>query len=156
VRRRTAQASLRPIGNEDQQQLTAAKSAKSGAWINIGRLAADKEMTMTIRKIIFSVAAVAAASIAAVPASAQETESARVYYGDLNLASEAGKATFDNRVRRAADRICGTPDARDLKMSALIAACKAEVIASAAPQRDALLASNNRYAQVSLGGSSGR
>lgn len=54
-------------------------------------------------KILASLVAILAVSLAAGAASAQE---ARVQWGDLDLSSAAGADAFDARVAAAADRMC--------------------------------------------------
>jgi UrcA family protein len=115
---------------------------------NQGHLAADKEMTMTIAKIIFSVAASAAVLISAVPAAAQEMESAAVYVGDLDFSSAEDAKLLDRRIARAANRICGAPYPTDIHAKSLARTCREQVRASAAEKRAELAGSKVRYAEV--------
>jgi UrcA family protein len=138
------------FSDEDPQQRTEARPPKIAARINTGRPAADKDMTMTIRKIIFSVAAAAAALTSAVPAAAQEVEKVQIFHGDLNLGSKAGIATFNRRVVRAAEQLCGVSSAQNLVMIARTKACHAEILSSADAQRSALIASSTTYAQANV------
>lgn len=68
---------------------------------------------MFIRTLLIPVAAIAlgAAGVAnaqvVVVADALPTE--RVPYGDLNLASDSGKSALENRIRRAAKKVCIWP-----------------------------------------------
>ncbi|HEY0621844.1 UrcA family protein [Sphingomonas sp.] len=78
-------------------------------------------------------AAIAAALIAAVPAFAGGAKSANVSYADLNLASALGKATFERRVSRAADRVCGVELGRDIVAQAAAKRCAAAARESARP-----------------------
>lgn len=51
-------------------------------------------------------------------------DSVVVSYGDLNLASEAGKKALYSRLSAAAERACGkTPASRELKLRAQYRAC---------------------------------
>jgi UrcA family protein len=104
---------------------------------------------MNVRTTLLALAAVAAATlmtgIAVSPAVAQEAIA--VPYGDLNLASPAGRARLEGRVFRAATALCGRYDARDLRLSALSRACRDDAVAGA--QREAALG-GARYANVSV------
>jgi UrcA family protein len=59
---------------------------------------------------------------------------ARIAYSDLNLATDAGIARLNARVRAAAERLCpsGGVEALDTRLDIL--ACRDRVIAAAAPQ----------------------
>ena len=70
----------------------------------------------------FVLAAAAALALGAAPALAQpiktEGDTARlaVSYADLNLQSAGGQAVLTQRIRHAAEMVCGpTPDQRDVK-----------------------------------------
>lgn len=90
----------------------------------------------------------ALALAAATPALA-ETASIAVPYGDLDLTRDAGRKALDQRIARAANRLCGTVGARDLVRIAAHKACVAEARASAAPQLElALNAANARRVAV--------
>lgn len=90
----------------------------------------------------------ALALAAATPALA-ETASIAVPYGDLDLTKDAGRKALDQRIARAATRLCGTVGARDLVRIAAHKACVAEARASAAPQVElALNAANARRVAV--------
>lgn len=102
---------------------------------------------MTLRSTILAVAAVAA-SLSAAPASAQTLESIQVSYGDLNLHSAAGRTALDGRIAAAARRLCGTYPAFELEWSQVSRACQADVIASTAGQRDAVVAGESFAALV--------
>jgi UrcA family protein len=89
---------------------------------------------MKVRSTLFALAAVAAAAlmtgIAAGPAMARSPAVA-VSYGDLNLASPAGRLRLDRRIALAATQVCGRYDARELLMSSLSRACRDDAIAGA-------------------------
>jgi len=105
---------------------------------------------MSVRSSL-AVAAVAAGlatvAFAAAPAAAGELESVQVQYQDLNLSHASGRATLDRRISSAARRLCGDYMPIELKWRELSRACQQEVIASTAPQRDALL-SGQSYAAL--------
>lgn len=62
---------------------------------------------------------------------APEAVTVRVSHADLNLASEAGRARLERRIAGAARGMCGTSHPADLRMSALVGACRADAITSA-------------------------
>ena len=74
-------------------------------------------MTQLVTRIT-GVATLAAVSVLAAAAQAQPS----VRVGDLNLATVAGKATFDHRVNVAADQVCG-----DERNFSIRGACEAAV-----------------------------
>jgi len=94
-------------------------------------------------KTITTLAAAFVATLAAAPALAQDSNvrSVAVSYADLDLASEAGRATFDNRLRQAVRELCGTASSADLRGQNRVDACREELTESAAQQRDVALAS---------------
>ncbi|GGI83962.1 hypothetical protein GCM10007973_20610 [Polymorphobacter multimanifer] len=72
---------------------------------------------------------------ATAPAQASETvRSAVVRTADLNLTTDAGRSTFENRVRYAARSVC-TGAADDLRGKQQTAACVKSAVASAQPAR---------------------
>jgi len=88
----------------------------------------------------FAVVATFVTVAAATPLRA-ETVSVPVAYGDLNLASEAGAARLDARIRKAADKVCGRAD---LGTAIKVANCRRDAIGTAR----ATLAMNGRAADV--------
>jgi UrcA family protein len=95
-------------------------------------------------KTLVSVA-LAAAALAAAPAAAENSAydlaKVQVFYGDLNLASDAGRGTLDRRIRSAARSICGTEASRGPAGLNAIKACQNQAIASASGQVEQALAS---------------
>lgn len=94
---------------------------------------------------IIATLALAAAAVSALPAQAQpdvppETIVAFVPYDDLNLESAAGARTLENRIKAAANRLCGAPQAPGLAESERVEACREDVLGSARPQIDEALA----------------
>ena len=63
-----------------------------------------------------------------------EARSVTVRTADLNLASQAGRATLSRRISYAATVVCGRVDARNLVASRLAANCRSDAIESAMPQ----------------------
>jgi len=106
---------------------------------------------MSVRSIIFALAAVAAASLmtgaAISPAMAQTAESVTVSFGDLNLASQAGRDVLYRRVSNAAREVCGNFALRELKLNAMSRACRADAIADARTQLARVIVSDD-YAAI--------
>jgi UrcA family protein len=106
---------------------------------------------MSVRSSVLAVAAVAAGlatvSFAAVPAAAGQLDAVEVQYQDLNLANDAGRAALDSRISAAARQVCGDYMPTELKWREMARACQRDVIASAAPQRNALVG-GQRYAAL--------
>jgi UrcA family protein len=76
---------------------------------------------------------VAAALVAgfATAGQAAEFQQVHVNYGDLNVNSEAGAAALYQRIRNAAEQVCGTFGVRDLGAEAAAKACKTRAIGEA-------------------------
>ena len=93
-------------------------------------------------KTITTLGAALLATLTAAPALAQEANvrSVAVSYADLDLGSEAGRATFDSRLRQAVRELCGTASSADLRGQNQVDACREELTARAAQQRDIALA----------------
>ena len=53
---------------------------------------------------------------------------------DLNIASEAGRSTLVHRISRAAEKVCGTADLRNLKDVQSASACKSGAVSAALAQ----------------------
>ena len=76
----------------------------------------------------FVFAAVAAVSLASVTVAAHanpavDAPTRTVHYSDLNLNTQAGVATLYNRIRNAAQLVCGNVDPRRLDEAASAKAC---------------------------------
>jgi len=78
-------------------------------------------------------ALLAAAALTAGVAHA-EPVTKRVAVGDLNLMSQAGRDTFEGRVRLAAKAVCGSAPTLELKGARQVASCKRAAIADARQQ----------------------
>lgn len=71
----------------------------------------------------------------AAPALARSPDNTtRIDYSDLDLATDAGAAELQARVRRAAAKVCGRADNRDLTALRETARCRAVALESARPQ----------------------
>ena len=66
-----------------------------------------------------------------VGANAADVPHVHVKYGDLNLGTTAGATVLYQRIRGAADGVCGVPDTRDLARIAQAKACAAHTVAEA-------------------------
>ena len=97
----------------------------------------------TILSLLIAAATLAPAGLAAQPAADAEQASIRVSFADLDLSSPAGRATFDRRIDRAIDVLCGQPD-RNLDMATPVFKCRAAARASASPQRQLAVAAAQR------------
>ena len=97
----------------------------------------------TILSLLAAAATLAPAGLAAQPAADAEQASIRVSFADLDLGSPAGRATFDRRIERAIDVLCGQPD-RNLDMATPVFKCRAAAQASASPQRQLAVAAAQR------------
>ena len=88
-------------------------------------------------------AAVAAASLSAAPAFAQNGAPTRIEISPagLDLSTAQGRAALDLRVFHAARTLCGTPSPADAQGQSKAAACVAEIRLAAAAQRDTMIAS---------------
>jgi UrcA family protein len=76
---------------------------------------------------------VVAALVAGFATAGQATELPQVHvnFSDLNVNSEAGAAVLYQRIRNAAEQVCGTFGVRDLGAAAAAKACKARAIGEA-------------------------
>jgi UrcA family protein len=100
-----------------------------------------------MRKPIFTVLAALTAAVA-VPAAAEP--SVTVSFGDLDLASPAGKAALDERIEAAVEKVCSPSGRRDLRGWMAVEECKVltladamEKLAALTPQRDVALAASS-------------
>lgn len=67
-----------------------------------------------------------------------------VHYGDLDLGSPGGRAALDHRLRQAVDTACGSASPVDLRGQNRAAACRRDLSASLAGQRERALAAATR------------
>ncbi len=83
---------------------------------------------MNMNRIPFALAAVAMAatvtSLAAVPAMAQEMPFETIQTAAYDLGSEAGYATVARQIGRAATRVCGATERRNLSTAPKAMACR--------------------------------
>ena len=105
---------------------------------------------MSVRSIIFTVAAVAAAftsTLTAVSPAMAATAGVEVSYSDLNLDTSLGRQALDGRIAYAARKLCGDYSHLELRFFADSRACQQEVIAGAQAQREAVLG-GDRFASL--------
>jgi UrcA family protein len=105
-------------------------------------------------KTISAVAALAVASVFAVPtvSQAEDSQSVRVSYADLNLASVDGRHRLQHRVTYAAKTVCDLGEtSSQLSLAALTKDCREDTIARAQPQLAAVIDANRR-GTVTVGG----
>jgi UrcA family protein len=88
-----------------------------------------------------------AALLAATPAVAQDGSSLSVDTADLNLATEAGRAKLDLRIRKAASKVCDMGSV-GLPMQMAYQTCRSNVLASASQQVQQLAA--NKTGRIQL------
>jgi UrcA family protein len=103
---------------------------------------------MRVRNAFLALAATLAAfattGVGVSPAFARGTDVVAVGYGDLNLASAAGRRALDNRIEAAIDLVCNDGDSAELRANAQERACRVEATAAALPQRDAAIGGQRR------------
>ena len=91
--------------------------------------------------------------LAAVPALAgtAQTQSVTIRSSDLDLATDAGQSTFQQRIGRAVERVCGVHP-RTTRESEDYANCRQTARAGAASQFDALVAVARNSRKVATDG----
>ena len=101
--------------------------------------------TLTILAALLGGALVSASGIGHVAlAQPPAVQTVAVHYGDLDLGSAAGRATLAHRIRHAVRTACGEPSPADLSGQNRAAACRHDLTASLAGQRDAAFAAASR------------
>ncbi len=103
-------------------------------------------------KPITAFAALVVASALVVPtvSQAEDTNSVRVSYADLDLASGGGQQTLQVRIAGAAHTVCVWDDTKELQLEKEIKVCRGDAIASAQPAYDAAVAAA-RHGTVIIG-----
>lgn len=104
-------------------------------------------------KVIPAFAAVAAAAALLVPtvSHAAESNSVRVSYADLNLASDAGANVLQRRIVFAARVACVYEDSRQMDFASEVNFCRNDAIDRAHPAYEAAVAAA-RHGTVIVGG----
>jgi len=95
-------------------------------------------------KPVFAIAAVLVASALVGPTVSQaaESNSVRVSYADLNLASARGQESLQRRIGYAAVVVCQIEDSRELALAAATNDCRNTAVADARPAYDAAVAAS--------------
>ena len=75
---------------------------------------------------------------------AQDLQTARVSYADLNLAEVGGQETLGRRISFAADQMCGVGKWKALGLADEAGSCSQDAVASAQPAFDAAVARARR------------
>ena len=104
--------------------------------------------------IALASALITTAVIKAAPALAEtpavETNVSLVRTADLDLSSDAGRRMLDVRLARAAREVCGTASDVDLKGKNDVRQCRADVLAQARANRDAVLAATQNKGFIAV------
>lgn len=97
-------------------------------------------------KPITAFAALVVASALVVPtvSQAEDTDSVRVTYADLDLASGVGQHTLRARISGAAQTVCVWDDTRELQLGDEIKICRSDAVARAEPAYEAAVAAARR------------
>ena len=98
----------------------------------------------------FAAVVVAAALVVPTVSQAAESNSMRVSYADLNLASDAGANVLQRRIGFADRVVCEIEDSRQLPLATATNLCRSDTIASVQPAYEAALASA-RHGTVTVG-----
>jgi UrcA family protein len=83
---------------------------------------------------------------------AAESNSVRVSYADLNLASDLGQHKLQRRITGAARVVCVIEDSRELALASATNACRKDAVASAQPAYEAAVAAARRGTVTVLDG----
>jgi UrcA family protein len=97
-------------------------------------------------KTLPALAALVAAGALLTPTISQaaETDSVRVSYADLNLASDSGQTALQGRIAFAAEVVCGPADHRDVLFTQKVHECRSATIADVQPAYQAAVNSARR------------
>ena len=103
-------------------------------------------------KTISALAAFAAASALVAPtvSQAEESNSVRVSYADLNLGSDVGQHVLQRRIAGAAHIVCVIEDSREMALRRATDACRSDAMAKAQPAYAAAVAAA-RHGTVTIG-----
>ncbi|MBU3077750.1 UrcA family protein [Sphingomonas quercus] len=99
---------------------------------------------MRVTTLILAISTTVTAFVGQADAAPRQSSPVAVSYHDLNLATDAGRAALDRRIRRAADRSCGWSGA-GIAVRAMDRKCRIAAIAGAqAPMELAVIAAERR------------
>ena len=105
-------------------------------------------------KTVSAFAALAVASILVVPTVSQAavSNSVRVSYADLNLASAPGEQILERRIANAARTVCEIEDSHELALASATNVCRGDAVAGAQQQLQAAVAAARRGTVTVLDG----
>ena len=103
-------------------------------------------------KTISMAAALGVASMLVLPTvtQANEINSVRVSYADLNLSSGVGQQVLQRRIAGAAREVCVIEDSREIALRRATNDCRSDAVASAQPAYEAAIAAA-RHGTVTVG-----
>jgi UrcA family protein len=103
-----------------------------------------------------ALAAVVVASVLVTPTVSQaaESNSVRVSYADLNLASKVGQHRLQARIAGGARIVCEVEDSRQMDLAVATNACRSDAIQSAEPAYEAAVAAARHGTVEVLGAAS--
>ena len=106
-------------------------------------------------KPALAIAAVIAASALVAPtvSQAETTNSVRVTYADLDLATKVGQHRLQTRMAYGARVVCEIEDSRELGLAAATNICRGDALESAQPAYEAAVAAARRGTVEVLGAS---
>ena len=89
-----------------------------------------------------ALAAILIAAVLVTPTVSQAatTNSVRISYADLNLATSAGRTSLQGRIAFGARIVCEIEDSRELALATATRACRADAIEGARPAYEAAVA----------------
>ena len=99
----------------------------------------------------FAAVVVAATFVTPTVSQATETNSVRVSYADLNLASDIGQHSLLRRINYAARVVCVIEDSRQLELASATNVCRSDAVESARPAYEAAVAAATRHPSVTVG-----
>ncbi|HET7315887.1 MAG TPA: UrcA family protein [Sphingomicrobium sp.] len=88
----------------------------------------------------FAALLVASALIVPTVSRAAQSNSVRVSYADLNLASDKGATVLERRIASAARIVCEIEDSREMALAQATSLCRNQAVSDARPQFNAALA----------------
>jgi UrcA family protein len=97
-------------------------------------------------KALTAAAAIAVASLLVMPtvSQADEMNSVRVSYADLNLSSMQAQHTLQRRIAGAAREVCVIEDSREMALRNATNICRSDAVARAQPAYEAAVAAARR------------
>ena len=96
---------------------------------------------------------VASALVAPTVSQAETTNSVRISYADLDLATKVGQHKLQGRMAYGARVVCEIEDSRQLLLAAATNACRGDALAGAQPAYEAAVAAARRGTVEVLGAS---